>query len=490
MTQKTVTVHGVQCWLREGIAPDVALPILRSTLEQLFRGELTNLKTGRRKELYRVRDTDGSEYLLKVNHYPWITGLRRRRRPSKARHELHVAQGVAARGLPTPIPLAAGELRKNGILRQCFQWMPVLSDVFDLKLLWEQRESVSPKEMRTIATELGTLVRATVAAKVFQDDLAPNNILVRRGARPELFLIDFERAELRDTELSDTEKRWMIAKLDRHLADASTAERMRFLHAYCAGDRKAMQRKWNSLRDFAPLLAERDFARMQRKSAHTGRRYTEMRVGEWSGFAVQSRFDHACIEKLLERESHQAASHDASACLTPTDPICDAAQTSEENFATIWVMRYTNLSSRAERALWSTANTLEIHGQLAPSPIALLRRGATTLLLSQKRPHSLTLANATAMPNAAAAARVLIDRLLTLGELDHELSPDAIALEPRPQRNPAENLTFRATLLDPHALRFVARSHADRDPAAIAAAKAKQVQALQIEAGRAPAEIS
>ncbi len=481
VTQNMVTVHNVQCWLREGVAPSVAIPILHTTLEQLFRGELRNQKSGRRKELYRVRDTDGVEYLLKVNRYPWFTALRRGKRPSKARHELHVAQGVAARGLPTPVPLAAGELRENGILRQCFEWMPVLSNVCDLKLLWEQRESVSPKEMRAITTQLGTLVRATISAQVFQDDLAPNNILLRRGEIPELFLIDFERAELNNVELSDTEKRWMLAKLDRHLADASAAARMRFLHAYCAGERKTMRSTWKALRDFAPLLAERDFARMQRKSARTGRRYAEIRIKDWSGFVVQSRFDRACVENLLSRESSEST---LGPRVTPCKPVNQSrgeASTSAEIFDTTWVMRYTNLSSRAARALWSAANTLEIHGRLTPSPIALLRRGTTTLLLSQKYPASLTLADVASNPNAVAATRVLLDRLLTLGELTRELSSDAIALEPRSPESASGTPTFRATLLDPYALRFVARSHAEQDVDHIARAKAKQAQSLQLE---------
>lgn len=497
----------MRCWLRDGADSAAALQVLPATLEKLFRGELTNLKSGRRKEMYRVRGGDGVEYLLKVNHYSGWTGLRRGLRPSKARHELHVAQGVTARGLPTPVPLAVGEIRRHGILRQCFEWMPVLSDVCDLKTLWEQRESVSPAEWRAITIALGKLAHATAEAHVFQDDFAPNNILVRRGPTPQLFLIDFERAELRDAPLVDTEKRWMLAKLDRHLAGASAADRMRFLRAYCTGqapsggEREAMRRIWHSLRALMPLLAERDFARMQRKSAHAGRRYAEVSIGAWTGFAVQSRLDPETLAALLARETPNGVD-------TATPSAAAPHGTDRDHSDAIWVMRYPKMCRERAHALWSTANTLEIYGRLAPSPIALLQNDAATLLLFQKRPASLTLAEATAPTNEAAtqlaapsaaqaaaqsaaqsAARVLIDHLLAISDLVGALAPRAISLEPRAQHGAPTHTVYKALLLDVAAVKFSAtpRPEAAEELAFwLAEDKAQQFRALRIEPAARP----
>ena len=103
----------------------------RAALDALHSGAARNLKTGRRKQLYPLdlRGRGAPDHLLKVNDYGRAAGLRRALRGSKARHELQMAEQVAARGIPTVVPLAAGERRSGGLLRTCYLLMPILEDV-------------------------------------------------------------------------------------------------------------------------------------------------------------------------------------------------------------------------------------------------------------------------------------------------------------------------------------------------------------------------
>ena len=283
---------GGVCWrLGRGADPEATSRLLQTALEALHSGAARNLKTGRRKQLYPLDLRGGGipDHLLKVNDYEPAVGIRRMLRASKA-------EEVAERGIPTVVPLAAGEKRSGGRLRTCYLLIPVLEGVLDLRQLW-LGEKLAPRERRALVTGFGALTRQIHDAGVFQDDFAPNNFLVRRGLRPELFMIDFERARFR-TGNDETARRFMLAKIDRELAGAPVGDRMRFLWAYCDGDRAATRQWWHRVEDFAPKLARRDFARMTRKATRPGRRFRRLAHGGWQGYAQVGADDARLLEAL------------------------------------------------------------------------------------------------------------------------------------------------------------------------------------------------
>ena len=103
-------IAGVRWWLRSGADPEHAATRIERALAALHAGRAANVKTGRRKELYPLRlekSLEGSaepDHQLKVNRYGgrgrWLRALR----TSKSRRELVLAERIAARGLPTPVP--------------------------------------------------------------------------------------------------------------------------------------------------------------------------------------------------------------------------------------------------------------------------------------------------------------------------------------------------------------------------------------------------
>ncbi len=96
---------GVRWWLATGVEAERARRVVGAALEQLEEGAVPE-KRGRRTALFRLAlERDTPDFLLKRNDY---AGWAARWRGSKARRELAVAEALAARSVPLPMPLAAG----------------------------------------------------------------------------------------------------------------------------------------------------------------------------------------------------------------------------------------------------------------------------------------------------------------------------------------------------------------------------------------------
>jgi len=422
----------IRWWPGPGITPARARPVLERALHQLENGAV-NLRSGRRKELYRLAiEREAPDYLLKVNRYENGVGRIRRLRRSKARRELAVAEALHARGIDTPLPFAAGESRARGSLTCCYLLIPLLDGAHDLKELWS-RTGVSRAERAGWATALGQLSRRLHEAGLLQKDFAPNNFLLHRGDPPRILPIDFERARIQRA-LGSGARRLMLATLDRHLAGASAVNRMRFLLAYAGGERGEARRWWRRLPPASARLAALDLARLRRTSTADGRRFRNAAWGDWSGWALRD------APELAFAESRTVGPDSA-------DPP-ETLGTIVEPDGLLW--RASGASSRRHaRNLWATAHMLWARGGLVPRPIACLTRGDEMRLWLARDPTSRTLLESSDSPEARRAAIVLVDRLLALGRLDPWLSTRKISLARRPDGG------MSAQLLDPAAFRAV-----------------------------------
>jgi len=454
----TCQIENIRWWLGPGISSSRAGPVLEAALRQLAAGAV-NLRRGRRKELYRLRLAgEAGDCLLKVNRYDLGAGRIRRLRRSKARRELAVATALHDRGIATSLPLAAGEARARGSLTCCYLLIPVLHDVRDLRELWFQEE-VPPAERSAWTTALGRLSRRLHDAGLFQTDFAPNNFLVGPGDPPQILPIDFERARIRRVVGASARGR-MLATLDRHLAGASAAEKLRFLCAYADGDRRAARRWWRRLTPVAAQLAARDLARLKRSSTTRGRRIECVAWSEWSGWARRDAPELALAES---RTTGPRAANPPGTVGILVEPE-----------AALW--RGSGSASRAEaRNLWATAHLLWERGGLVPRPVACLTRGDELRFWLARDPTSQTLLTCSESPEARSAAIVLVDRLLALGRLDPWLSTRKIALVRRPEGG------LRAQLVDPsvfHRARPVRRQRRQR-ARALVEQRLREVQQLR-----------
>jgi hypothetical protein len=416
---------GVRWWLGREAEQEAVRGLLQIALDALRSGAARNLKTGRRKQLYPLdlRGSGSPDHLLKVNDYGGAAGLRRALRGSKARHELEMAEQAAARGIPTPVPLAAGERRSGGRLRTCYLLMPILWETLDLRRLWLE-EKLPARERRALVAAFGALSRRIHDAGVFQGDFAPNNFLVRRGGSPELFMIDFERARLRSGN-DEAARRFMLAKLDRELAGAPVGDRMRFLRAYSSGDRAEARRWWHRVESFAPVLARRDFARIGRNATRPGRRFRRLAQGAWQGYARAGGDEAQLLEALPEARA-------------------SGAPVRVEAMGKLWRVHYRGFRRSAGRRIWVTANFLWARGGLCPRPLGAWRRGSQMVLLLERRAGAQPLDQWPDRGRALAAARVLLDRILAMAEIREPPLPESLLIEQ------GDGSALRASLAAPH----------------------------------------
>ncbi len=433
----TFEAAGIRWWLDPGTDPNQARNAIEAALRALALGA-ENLKHGRRKQLYRLDlGEDLGEFLLKLNHYDRGVGLIRRLRSAKSRRELAIARELQRRGIETPIPIAAGESRTGSRLRSCYLLVPFRAGAVDLEQL-RSRSDGSPHQRAAQSIALGRLVRRLHDAGLRQDDLAPNNFLVEAGSPPALLPIDFERARMR-WRIGVRARNRMLAQLAGRLADASAADRMRFLLAYTHGDRRLARRWWSRLVRASAVQATREYARLQRNAGSEGRRVERLRWDGWLGWARRGapELDHA----------------EAGTCGPQAGTVSDTLGMLVEADGPLWRCT-SNGSERATQRLWATAELLWTRG-LGPRPVAIVRRADDRLRLWLARDATAqTLLEGRESRDVRAAAVVLIDRLLALGRVDPWLSPRKIVVVSRPDGS------LRAELNDPaafHCARAIVR---------------------------------
>ena len=388
----SLVLGGVRWWAGPGI--DAArLRKLVDGIDAALAAGARDQKDGRRKASFLLAlETAAPDYLLKVNHYRSLAPWRRLRR-SKARAELERAMALAARGIPTPIPVAAGELRRAGLLDRCYGLVPWLPDAKDLLQVW--RESLDDTASRQAWTrELGALVRRMHEAGVDQKDLAPNNFLWRSGEAPNLLAIDFERTRLR-RRVATSDRIRALAKLERHFSGASAAARMRFLRAYAPESREAAREVWRQVAAFVPRLAEHDAAHWARSGTQPGRRFDglalEVAGVVWQGFQRRG----APLEDLR-------AILDGGFGAAPMRiaPHC-------------FVRRIAASDAHAVETSWGVAQALH-QRRLMPEPLAVLRSRDTALLVLARDADLVPLIDAPASARGAALV-VAVDRLMGIG---------------------------------------------------------------------------
>ncbi len=371
---------GLRWWLADGVEPEGFFALAASAAKALEAGA-EPFKAGRRKHAWRLALRGPAEdHLWKVNHYP---AGKRAPRVSKARRELARAEAVAARGVATPVPLAAGEEIRDGKLVSCRLAVALLPGVQDLRARLDAAPE-APATRREMATAFGAFACALHEAGIHQDDFQPNNFLVRHGAggTPEFLAIDFERTRIVRFRRSVPRRLRLraLAKLDRETHALPASLRHRFLLGYAGGDVGEARQLASEIAEAAAVLARRDRARLER-IAVPGRRYIA-----WG--------------KGLARKGQETALEPGGAA--------------EEVFLA-------GTEEASALATFASALTLAARG-LAPRPVGVSWEGPRARLYFAPAPGG-------AAPPDDAALRVLEHKLARYGRLAHPPSADDVSFE-------------------------------------------------------------
>lgn len=395
-----------------GVAPALLAARVAAARDALGAGAAP-IRAGRRKTLFALALAGPApDHLLKAERHDTVS-IGRRLGRGEAAAQLARAAAAAARGVATPLPLGAGTVRRGALLEASLLLVPIVPGAVDLGQLVARGEPAGARR-RELAAAFGALVRTLHDAGVDQDDLAPNNFLWREAPEPRLLAIDFERARIR-RRVPEARRALALARLDRHLAGAGSADRLRFLRGYAGGE---AHRWWRLVATAQGPLAARDFAHLLRTGTRASRRFTPIAAAGLTGWARRA------------------------------GPLGEALAAGAEPHAArerLWSTPLGVLSEGDRARAWAAALVLAQRGA-APPPVALLCREGDCRLVAERAPGAQPLA---AAPPARARAALpgLLDRLLAFGFEPTGLAPGAVVVAPNPGGG------WRAELLDPRGLR-------------------------------------
>jgi serine/threonine protein kinase len=208
--------------------------------EWLHAGQAQVVKHGPHRTVYQVH-LPGLQFHLK--HYRLMdtrAWLRQLARPPKARMEYDRALAVAARRIPTIMPLGLGEDYRNSGSGDSYLVTRSLDGTEPLNRFLETTLATFPRVRQLalrqhVAKELGRFLARMHDAGIVHRDLHAGNLLIclEPGDRLALFLIDLHAVRLgpplkRASALANLAifNRWFILR-------ASCTDRLRFWHAYC-----------------------------------------------------------------------------------------------------------------------------------------------------------------------------------------------------------------------------------------------------------------
>jgi hypothetical protein len=208
--------------------------------EWLASGQAQIVKQGPHRIVYCV-SLPGLRFYVKHNRMSDLRArLRELVRPAKARIEYNRALAVAARHVPTVVPLAVGENcntlgpRDSFLITRSLDGAEPLHTFIDHSLpqLAIERQA---RVRHHLTIELGRFMARMHDAGIIHDDLHPGNLLIRLAEddRPWLYLIDLHAVRLgrplgwrASRENLILFNRWCVLRTRR-------TDRLRFWHAYC-----------------------------------------------------------------------------------------------------------------------------------------------------------------------------------------------------------------------------------------------------------------
>jgi hypothetical protein len=207
--------------------------------EWLASGQAQLIKSGLHRNTYRV-ELPGLSFYLKhfrlTNLQAWLRELVR---PAKARSEYRRALAVAARGVPTIVPLAIGEPCPGAGPGESYLLTRSLDNMEPLNTFIDRLSHFPPPRLTRIrqrlAEELGRFLAYMHDAGIIHQDLHPGNLLVRLDCddRPWIALIDLHAVRLRPP-LGWSASRKNLIVLNRwFMLRADRSDRLRFWKSYC-----------------------------------------------------------------------------------------------------------------------------------------------------------------------------------------------------------------------------------------------------------------
>jgi tRNA A-37 threonylcarbamoyl transferase component Bud32 len=197
------------------------------------------VKAGAGRTIHRVR-TDGIDiYVKHFSAHRWSSRLHQLIRRGRAQKEFETARMLRSHRVPTIVPIALGEHRRNGFLHDSYLISESITNgvtLFDLieRFVIPGRLAATPRFRFEFAEALGRLAARIHNAGVEHRDLHERNIVVRPRQQGgfDFFMLDLHELRLRP----GREWRWAerdLSRMGRYFTlRTSSVDRRRFFEAY------------------------------------------------------------------------------------------------------------------------------------------------------------------------------------------------------------------------------------------------------------------
>jgi len=243
----TIRRGTLRAWVAPGVALARALPPTGDPDRLLTHPRCRIVKFQRKVIVGRIATPAGSLYVKRYNvHAPYAALAPR----SPARAAWEAAAALARLGFATPVPVAAVEFRRAGLLLRSFFVTAEVADAETADVRWRailaERDPRRRRRMRRgFARALGALFRRLHLAGVYHNDLKDVNVLVVGSRkRPGFVLLDLERVRF-SRDVSRRRRVKNLVQLARTLGPAaSRADRLRFLTAYLGAPAGRAERRY------------------------------------------------------------------------------------------------------------------------------------------------------------------------------------------------------------------------------------------------------
>ncbi len=296
-----VVAGGVRWNLRADVRERLIGPHGLRLEEWLRNGQARVVKHGPHRTVYHIALSGLNFYLKHFRLNDVRAWFRQLVRPPKAQMEFDRALGIAARQVPTVVPLGVGvgfDGEKQGesyLVTHTLDNVVSLDDFIEKILPTVERCRLAAIRFR-LADALGRLMAHLHEAGVLHHDLHAANILIRLSSadEPRLFLVDLHAVRL-GTSLGWTTSRKNLVILNRWFSlRVSRPDRLRFWSTYCSARPTLFgamhpktslalaadveRRTWNSNREF--------WRHRDRRSLVTNRYYRRVRGVPATGYTV------------------------------------------------------------------------------------------------------------------------------------------------------------------------------------------------------------
>jgi len=230
---------------------------------------------------------------------------------SKARREWAITNAAVERGLNTVIPVAYGERRRLGILRESYLLTVRLFDCVTLEeILFSEDGTLraGAAARREIIVLLARLLRRMHDSGIYHRDLHPGNFLVETSASGgrRLYLLDLHRASARKS-LGISQRIRSLAQFNMFASiSLGKSERLLFFNAYFGDDRPWRDRKRALLKTLdarTRAMRWRLWRRREYRCLSSNKYFLRLRCGGYNGFAARSEWRGEMAQLLLSPET-------------------------------------------------------------------------------------------------------------------------------------------------------------------------------------------